>query len=63
MEKLKELLNKIIDEEQSKSNVEIHGNSLEEALKKASEELGVDISELDYEIKEFGFLGDLQICL
>ena len=57
MEKLKEILSKIIEDETSKSSVEIHEASLEAALQKAADELGVDISQLDYEIKEFGGKG------
>ncbi|HRU44294.1 MAG TPA: Jag N-terminal domain-containing protein, partial [Spirochaetota bacterium] len=57
MQKLKEILKKLIEEELNQTSVEISGSSLEEALSKASAELGVDISELDYEIKEFGSKG------
>lgn len=57
MRRLKELLKKFLEEESNISSIEVTGTSLEEALKKACEELGVSISEIDYEIKEFGNKG------
>ena len=59
MQILKEILRKLIDEESQIKNIETSGSSLEEALQNACEKLGVSISELDYEIIEFGNKGFL----
>jgi len=61
MQKLKEMLKKLIEEESQVQKVEVSGNSLEDALMEASKELGVKISELDYEIVEFGNKGVLGV--
>lgn len=57
MKKLKEILKKILDDENSISSIEITSTSLEEALQEAAEKLGVSLAELDYEIESFGNKG------
>lgn len=57
MQKLKEILKKLIEQEQKVESITTSGITLEEALQNASQELGVSISELDYEIVEFGNKG------
>ncbi len=57
MKKLKELLKKFLEEEDNLSSIEVSGETLEEALKKACDQLGTNLSEIDYEIKEFGAKG------
>jgi len=57
MRRLKELLKKLLEEEDNISSIEVRANSIEEALQKACEKLGVSIAEIDYEIKEFGNKG------
>ncbi|HOJ63039.1 MAG TPA: FapA family protein [Spirochaetota bacterium] len=57
MKRLKEILKKLLEEEDNVSSIEVTGDSLESALEKACEQLGVSIAEIDYEIKEFGTKG------
>jgi uncharacterized protein (DUF342 family) len=57
MLKLKEILRKLIEEESSVVSIDVTGGSMEEALQNACEELGANLSELDYEIVEFGNKG------
>lgn len=61
MKRLKEILKKLLEEEDNVSSIEITGDSLEDALQKACEQLGVSIAEIDYEIKEFGTKGFLGV--
>ena len=57
MRKLKEILKKFIEEEADSAGIEVTGPTLELALQKACSNLGVGLSELDYEIIEFGNKG------
>ena len=61
MQKLKEILRNLIEEESQSKSIEVRGSSLEEALQKACQELGVKISEIDYEIIEYGNKGLLGV--
>ena len=57
MKKLKEILKKILDDENEISAVEVTSSTLEEALQDAASQLGVDLSEIDYEVENFGSKG------
>ncbi|OHD11725.1 MAG: hypothetical protein A2086_12315 [Spirochaetes bacterium GWD1_27_9] len=61
MKKLKEILKKILEEENNISSVEVSGSSLEEVLQSAASQLGVSLAELDYEIESFGSKGILGV--
>ncbi|MBN2545419.1 MAG: FapA family protein [Spirochaetes bacterium] len=54
---LKEILRKLIEEESGIEQIVVKASSLEEALKKASDQLGVEVGKIDYEIVEFGNKG------
>ena len=57
MLKLKEILRNLIEQESQIKSVITKGGSLEEALEKGCNELGVKISEIDYEIIDYGKKG------
>lgn len=61
MKNLKDLLKTIQDEESSENEIEVYADSVKQALELAATELGVDISELDYQILEKGTSGFLGI--
>lgn len=54
MEKLRLMLNKIIEEDSNLESIEIESESLDTALEEACSKLNVALSELDYEILESG---------
>lgn len=57
MKQLKEILKKLIENESQQEHIIVKGNSLEDALNKACEMLEAALTELDYEIIEFGNKG------
>lgn len=57
MQILKEMLRKLIEEDSSTGEIEVQSDSLENALKEASQRLGVEVGKLDYEIIEYGSKG------
>jgi len=61
MKNLKELLKTLKDEDIAENEVEVYADSVKQALELASRDLGVDISELDYQILEKGTSGLLGI--
>ena len=54
MKQLKEVLQKLLEEESSLSSINIQGDTLEDTLSKAAAKLGVPIADIDYEIEEMG---------
>jgi len=56
MKVLREVLSKLIEEEKD-DGVQVEALSLEEALQQACENLGTDLSGVEYEIEEFGSKG------
>ncbi|MGQ9842511.1 MAG: FapA family protein [Spirochaetota bacterium] len=61
MKNLKDLLKTIQDDESSENEIEVYADSVKQALELAASELGVDISELDYQILEKGTSGFMGI--
>jgi len=61
MKNLKDLLKTIQDDESSENEIEVYADSVKQALELAAGELGVDISELDYQILEKGTSGFMGI--
>ncbi len=61
MKNLKDLMKTIQDDELSENEIEVFADSVKQALELAAGELGVDISELDYQILEKGTSGFLGI--
>ncbi|HOJ28511.1 MAG TPA: FapA family protein [Spirochaetota bacterium] len=61
MKNLKDLMKTIQDDESSENEIEVYADSVKQALELAAGELGVDISELDYQILEKGTSGFLGI--
>ncbi len=57
MKLLREALKKLLEEEKHDTGVQIEALSLEEALQKACDDLGTDLSGVEYEIEEFGSKG------
>ena len=57
MEKLKEVIRKMIEQEDKAEAVEISANSLEQCLEIGASRLGLPVSELEYEIVEKGSSG------
>ncbi len=54
MQTLKEMLKKLIEEESKSKSIEVSGQNLEGALKKAAGLLNIGLNQLDYEILEYG---------
>lgn len=61
MEILKEMLRKLIEADSNVNEIEIVSENLENALKEASNKLGVEVGQMDYEIIEYGSKGFLGI--
>ena len=61
MKVLKEVLKKLVESESNLESIIVTGNSLEEALNKACDEFESELTELDYEILEFGSKGVIGI--
>lgn len=57
MLKLKEILRNLIEEESHDKSIVVSGFSLEDALQKGCNELNTKLSEIDYEIMEYGKKG------